>query len=103
LEEKGLKSPWLFQNKKNPSKHKTTRQIRALVRQFLEKAHLVKRNMGPHLLRHSGASLLLKKGIDLRTVQHILGHEHISTTEKYLHTDYQIVNETLNGTLKIIG
>jgi len=63
----------------------TYKAIRHLVSRT-RKAALIKRPVTPHTLRHTFAVSLLDQGVDLRTVQDLMGHSNITTTQVYLHT-----------------
>ncbi|MDD3107101.1 MAG: tyrosine recombinase, partial [Bacilli bacterium] len=62
----------------------TRQSFYIIIKESAKKAGITK-SISPHKLRHSFASHLLARGIDLRYIQELLGHEDISTTEIYTH------------------
>ena len=61
--------------------------VHAMVKRSLSAAGLDSARYSAHKLRHTAATLMLQNGVDVRTVQEVLGHEHLNTTEIYTHID----------------
>lgn len=61
--------------------------VHSMVKTNLLRAGLDKSQYSSHKLRHTAATLMLKNGVDVRTLQEVLGHEHLNTTQIYTHVD----------------
>ena len=69
----------------------TPRSIQRIIKKYAIKAGIVGKNVSPHSLRHSYATDLLRNGADIRSVQALLGHSSVTTTQIYTHvTDKQL-------------
>ena len=82
----------LFLNRRG--KQLTRAMIFTIVKQLSEKVEL-KKNISPHTFRHSFATHLLQNNADLRSIQLMLGHESITTTEIYVHLDKSHLSEVV--------
>lgn len=74
----------LFLNRRG--RQLTRAMIFTIIKNLAVKAG-IKKNISPHTFRHSFATHLLQNGADLRSIQQMLGHESITTTEIYMHVD----------------
>ena len=81
-------SPWLFPGgagRTRTDRHLTRHRFAQMLKQLAAEAGLAPDKVSPHVLRHAFASHLLAHGADLRSVQAMLGHSDITTTQIYTH------------------
>jgi tyrosine recombinase XerC len=80
----------------------TTRSVERMVRMYGEKAGITQ-IVTPHALRHSFATHLLEMGADLRSVQELLGHASLSTTQRYTHLTLDHLSEVYDKAHPLAG
>ncbi|WP_447636255.1 site-specific tyrosine recombinase XerD [Flavobacterium microcysteis] len=84
----------LFLNRRG--KQLTRAMVFTIIKDLAVKINL-KKTISPHTFRHSFATHLLENGADLRSIQLMLGHESITTTEIYVHLDRRHLTEVMNA------
>ncbi|MFC1566798.1 tyrosine recombinase XerC [bacterium] len=77
---------FIFINRKG--EHINVRSIRRIVEKYIKKVSIIKK-ISPHTLRHTFATHLLNAGCDLKSVQDMLGHESLTTTQNYTHVQIE--------------
>lgn len=85
----------LFISEKN--RRISKRNVEVIIDKYIAAAGLDSNKYTPHKLRHTAATLMYKHGnVDIRSLQKILGHENIATTQIYTHVDDEKLREAVN-------
>lgn len=91
---KNTKSPWMFPSIRSMSGHITRDAFFKNIKKMAVLSGISPQRVSPHVLRHSFATHLVHNDADLRSVQKMLGHEDITTTEIYTHiTNDKLISE----------
>ena len=88
---KATSHPFLFVNSKGD--HLSASGVRHILNEMIKKASM-HTTIYPHMLRHTFATHLLNNGADLRSVQELLGHSHLTSTQIYTHVTKEHLRKT---------
>ena len=69
-----------------------------MVKNIFSKAGIEKKKMGPHVLRHTFATILMKNNVSIYKIKRLMNHKQLTTTERYLH----VVENDLRKTVEKI-
>jgi len=88
---------YLFSSRKSEKISRV--QVFRLVKEYAIKAG-IKKKVTPHVLRHTLATTLLKRGVDIRYIQQFLGHSSVATTQIYTHVDDESLRRVYDQALE---
>ncbi len=91
-----VQSKWLFPSRTSDKGHLTRQRFAQILKDLAQAAEVDEDRVSPHVLRHAFATHLLSRGADLRSVQKMLGHADIATTQIYTH----VINDKLKDIVK---
>ena len=74
----------------------STSTVHNLVKKHILAAGMDSSKYSSHKLRHTAATLMLRSGVDIRTLQELLGHEHLNTTQIYTHVESSSLRDAAN-------
>jgi len=90
IEKRKTNSKAIFLNKNNT--RLTDRSVRRIIDKYVKECS-IENKISPHSIRHSFATHLLNNGADLRSIQELLGHKNLSTTQIYTHMGSQRIRQ----------
>ena len=89
------KNPALFLSQKGT--RLTRQRVAKIVKQINHSSGLDKKKLSPHKLRHTSATMMYKSGADIRSLQQILGHSNVSTTQIYTHIEDKEIQQVIEN------